>query len=99
MRAEGKGGKILLGYRESRSHRIVDLGACPVLVPELVALIAPLRKLLARHGHSQAKGNVHFADYLRGFASYVNMVHPEEGESLLREVDELLGTDTEEEES
>ncbi len=56
LRAEGKGGKMLLGYRESGSHRIVDLGTCPVLAPELVALIAPLRKLLARHGQSQAKG-------------------------------------------
>ena len=56
LRAEGKGGKVLLGYREGGSHHIVDLGTCPVLVPELVAMIAPLRKLLARHGQSQAKG-------------------------------------------
>ena len=56
LRAEGKEGKVLLGYRESGSHRIVDLAECPVLVPELVALIPALRKLLARHGQSQAKG-------------------------------------------
>ncbi len=56
LRAEGKEGKVLLGFRESGSHRIVDLAECPVLVPELVALIAPLRKLLARHGQSQVKG-------------------------------------------
>jgi tRNA/tmRNA/rRNA uracil-C5-methylase (TrmA/RlmC/RlmD family) len=37
LRAEGKEGKVLLGYRESGSHRIVDLAECPVLVPELVA--------------------------------------------------------------
>ena len=56
LRAEGKEGKVLLGYRESGSHRIVDLLECPVLVPELVALLAPLRKMLARHGQGQAKG-------------------------------------------
>ena len=40
---------------------------------------------------SQARGNPGFADYLRGFASYIHMVHPEEGVDLLRQVDELLG--------
>ena len=45
-----------------------------------------------RHGvASQARGNPGFADYLRGFASYVHMVHPEEGEALLAEVHALLG--------
>ena len=58
LRAEGKGGKVLVGYRESGSHRIVDLAECPVLAGELVALIAPLRKLLARHGQSQSKGRI-----------------------------------------
>jgi 23S rRNA (uracil1939-C5)-methyltransferase len=50
LRAESKGGRVLLGYREGGSHKIVDLAECPVLVPELAALIAPLRKLLARQG-------------------------------------------------
>ena len=44
------GGRIALGYREGGSHRIVDLAECPVLLPELAAIIAPLRKLLARQG-------------------------------------------------
>ncbi len=50
LRAEGAGGKVLLGFREQGSHKIVDLAECPVLAPELAALIAPLRKLLARQG-------------------------------------------------
>jgi 23S rRNA (uracil1939-C5)-methyltransferase len=41
-------GRIALGYSEGGSHRIVDLAECPVLVPELAALLGPLRKLLAR---------------------------------------------------
>ena len=50
LHAATSGGWVLLGYREARSHRMVDLAQCPVLAPELVALIAPLRKLLARMG-------------------------------------------------
>lgn len=43
------------------------------------------------HGlESQAHGNPAFGDYLRGFASYLNMVDPKEGQQLLKEVDALL---------
>jgi 23S rRNA (uracil1939-C5)-methyltransferase len=41
------GGKIAVGFREAGSHRIVDLAECHVLRPELFALVAPLRRLLA----------------------------------------------------
>ena len=40
---------------------------------------------------SQAGEHPRFEAYLRGFASYVNMVHPEEGAMLLKQVEELLG--------
>lgn len=44
------------------------------------------------HGlESQSRGRPGFADYLRGFASYIHMVDPEEGAALLKQVDELLG--------
>jgi hypothetical protein len=44
------------------------------------------------HGiESQARGKAHFGDYLLGYASYMHMVHPEEGEPLLQEVRDLLG--------
>ncbi|MBL8792604.1 MAG: RNA-directed DNA polymerase [Planctomycetia bacterium] len=47
-----------------------------------------------QHGvKSQAKGHKRFKEYLRGFASYVHMVQPEEGAELLRQVDELLGAE------
>ena len=32
-----------------------------------------------------------FAGWLRGYASYIHMVHPDEGQDLLRQVEELLG--------
>lgn len=38
---------IRLGFFERRSHRITDLSRCPILLPSLEALIAPLRSLLA----------------------------------------------------
>ncbi|GMM94488.1 class I SAM-dependent RNA methyltransferase [Qipengyuania sp. MTN3-11] len=38
---------VVLGYREAGSHRIVDIGECPVLRPELFSLVLPLRKALA----------------------------------------------------
>jgi retron-type reverse transcriptase len=49
------------------------------------------------HGlESQARGRAGFAQYLRGFASYIHMVHPEEGTELLREVEALLGPEADE---
>ncbi len=42
---------------------------------------------------SQSQGNPAFGDYLRGFASYLNMVNPQEGGALLKEVNALLGED------
>jgi 23S rRNA (uracil1939-C5)-methyltransferase len=54
LRAESSAGRVVLGYREAKSHRIVELSECPVLVPEFVTLLAPLRKLLIKLGQAQA---------------------------------------------
>jgi retron-type reverse transcriptase len=40
---------------------------------------------------SQSRGHPRFGDYLRGLASYIHMVHPDEGAELLLEVEALLG--------
>ncbi len=56
LHAAAAGGKIELGYREAASHRLVDLTECPVLVPELAALLVPLRRMLARQGQGAAPG-------------------------------------------
>jgi len=47
LRAERRGKQVVLGFNEGASHRIVDLRECHVLLPELVALIVPLRRMLA----------------------------------------------------
>lgn len=52
------------------------------------AILANCRK----HGvASQARGRKDFDSWLRGYAAYVKMVHPELGERWQREVKELLG--------
>lgn len=43
-------GGAALGFREAGSHRIVDMRECHILRPELFALIAPLRGLIATWG-------------------------------------------------
>ena len=40
----------VLGFREGGSHRIVDMRECHILTPELFALTAALRELVAHHG-------------------------------------------------
>ena len=39
---------------------------------------------------SQARGRPRFEDWLRGYAAYIHMVHPDEGAALMSEVDALL---------
>lgn len=45
LAATRAGQKILLGFHERASHRLVDLVECPVLVPEIVRLLPLLKKL------------------------------------------------------
>jgi 23S rRNA (uracil1939-C5)-methyltransferase len=46
LRAERIGRRVVIGFNEGASHRIVDMRECHVLAPELFALVAPLRRLL-----------------------------------------------------
>ena len=48
LHADGKGGRITLGFTGPESHVIVDLAMCDILLPELFALVAPLRALMRR---------------------------------------------------
>lgn len=38
----------IIGFHERASHRLLDLAVCRVLLPELEALVAPLRQLLTQ---------------------------------------------------
>lgn len=46
LHAQAIGKRVVLGFREQGSHKIVDLKECPVLAPELAALVLPLRRML-----------------------------------------------------
>lgn len=46
LHAQAIGKRVVIGFREQGSHRIVDMRECHVLVPELFALVSPIRQLL-----------------------------------------------------
>ena len=39
----------ILGFREARSNRVIDLRECHILDPRLFALVEPLRRLMSEH--------------------------------------------------
>lgn len=47
LHAELRGKQVVLGFAEAGSHTLVDLAQCPVLHPDLTAILRPLRGLLA----------------------------------------------------
>ena len=46
LRAERKGGRVVIGFNEGCSHQIVDMAQCHILDPRLFALVEPLRALI-----------------------------------------------------
>lgn len=47
------GARVQLGFNAASSNQICDLRECPLLLPELTALLAPLRTLLLAHGRQR----------------------------------------------
>ena len=64
LHAEAKGGAVRLGFSETASHAIVDVRECWILTPTLFALLAPLRKLLARMLSGRAR--IHLTEIDQG---------------------------------
>ncbi|GAB6052135.1 class I SAM-dependent RNA methyltransferase [Magnetospira thiophila] len=52
------GGKILLGFHGRGSDRVVDLTVCPLLLPQLQALLDPLRQLISQLTGQPKQGTV-----------------------------------------
>lgn len=46
LTATNIGGRVLLGYHERLSHKLVDVEECPVLLPEIASRLPALRRLL-----------------------------------------------------
>ncbi|QJR80265.1 23S rRNA (uracil(1939)-C(5))-methyltransferase RlmD [Alteromonas pelagimontana] len=49
---------VKVGYREQGGKNIVNVPACPILEPELSAVIAPLKQLLTRHAGRHNVGHI-----------------------------------------
>lgn len=73
---------LRMGYRQGQSHDVVDIATCPVLAPELDALLAPLRTCLSQLQGARRLG-------------HVELVLADNGPLLvLRHLDALSVTDT-----
>lgn len=51
-------GELLVGFRQAESNQIINIQNCPILVPELDALIAPLQNCLKSIKQQKALGHV-----------------------------------------
>jgi 23S rRNA (uracil1939-C5)-methyltransferase len=61
LRAERMGKQVVLGFNEGASHRIVDMRECHILLPELFALIDPLRRMLPAILPPRRTANIYLA--------------------------------------
>lgn len=59
LHVEGKGRNVRIGFREARSHALVDLAECPVMAPELFAVVAPFRALMRGFARKKLSGDLH----------------------------------------
>ena len=50
LHAQGIGKRVVIGFREQGSHKIIDMRECHVLAPEMVAIVGALRTLLEGWG-------------------------------------------------
>ena len=59
LRALRAGGKVVIGFNEAGSNRVVDMAECHILHPRLFGLLTPLRSLLGRILPPKRSGEVH----------------------------------------
>ena len=67
LHALKRGKSVLLGYKQERSHKLVDLNECPVLTDSLADMVVPLRNLL-RVIAGRAPIDIHLAEVDQGIA-------------------------------
>jgi 23S rRNA (uracil1939-C5)-methyltransferase len=58
LTATNVGGRVMLGYHERLSHRLVDVEECPVLSPEITSRLPALRDLLLQFLRSKKPARV-----------------------------------------
>src|SRR3546814_10053212 len=62
LRVQKRQGRVVLGFNEGESHRLVDIAECPVLDPVLFALVEPLRKLSSRLFAERSRSEEHTSE-------------------------------------
>lgn len=83
LRAESSGGRIVIGFRETKSHRLVELAECHVMVPQFVSLLGPIRKLLIAMGKgAPVKGRKAASQSRPRMAADIEMTLVEQGVDL-----------------
>jgi 23S rRNA (uracil1939-C5)-methyltransferase len=77
LQAEMKNGKVQIGFSENASHTLVDIHECWVLTPELFAVIAPLRGLLAKFLKKNRRARLHLTQADQGIDLLVEGIEAE----------------------
>jgi 23S rRNA (uracil1939-C5)-methyltransferase len=77
LRAERIGRRVVLGFNEGASHRIVDLAECHVLHPALFAVLAPLRGLLVGMLRDRRAATVHLSLIDQGVDMLIDKIEVE----------------------
>ncbi|WP_260599131.1 class I SAM-dependent RNA methyltransferase [Sphingomonas endolithica] len=77
LQAELKNGKVQIGFSENASHTLVDIHECWVLTPELFAVIAPLRTLLARFLRKNRRARLHLTQADQGIDLLIDGIEAE----------------------
>ena len=77
LHAEARGKSARIGFREERSHTIVDMQQCEVLAPELFDLVAPLRRLIAGFGRKRLSADIQLTLCDQGVDCNINGYTPE----------------------
>jgi len=77
LRAARLGDQFKLGFSSAGSHRIVDLGQCEIMAPELFALLAPLRQFLKSAARRKHDMNIEMTLVDQGIDLLISNYEPE----------------------
>ncbi len=76
-------GRVHLGFRARHSHRLVDLDDCPILVPALAALLAPLHRHLADLEAPRQVGHLELSESDAGVTLVVRQLREHDADTQL----------------
>jgi 23S rRNA (uracil1939-C5)-methyltransferase len=82
---ENRHGKIAIGFNARQSHQIVSINSCPLLIPELNKIIAPLAALLPSIADTGERGDI-VINYVEGRADIVFLL---QGQLSLKRLEAL----------